>query len=137
MCVRRINLLVCSVSFRLHRHSYIGFHSLRFICSQVTWKVTHDVTSITSFLKSCLKVTRIYPTTSYRKRLIKDSDTPRLMFYVYGFDVSDRICLVSIVMTLVVDCLLGCVYPTILTGPPYIPFCLYHLPKRHMMYAHF
>jgi hypothetical protein len=34
---------------------------------------------------------------------------------------------VSLVMTLVVTFLFGCVFSTILTGPPYIPFCLYRL----------
>ena len=42
------------------------------------------------------------------------------MFYVYGFDLSDRIWLVSIVMVLVVAWLFGCVFTTILTVTPYI-----------------
>jgi hypothetical protein len=59
------------------------------------------------------------------------------MLYVYGFVLSDRIWLASLVMVLVVACSLGCVFLTILTGPPYIPFCLYHLARRHMMCSHF
>jgi hypothetical protein len=59
------------------------------------------------------------------------------MFYVYGFDLSDRIGIVCIVMVLVVDFLFGCVSSTIIVGPLYIPFCLFRLPKRHMMCAAF
>jgi hypothetical protein len=33
--------------------------------------------------------------------------------------------------------LFGCVFSTIIAGPPYIPFCLYRLPKRHMKCAPF
>ncbi len=36
-------------------------------------------------------------TERYRKHPIRDFDAPRYMFYVYGFDLSDRIWLVSIV----------------------------------------
>jgi hypothetical protein len=39
-----------------------------------------------------------YPSTVYRKHDIRDFDTPRFMFYVYGFDLLDRICLVFIVL---------------------------------------
>jgi hypothetical protein len=54
------------------------------------------------------------------------------MFYVYGFDLSDRIWQVLVVMTSVVAYLFGCVFSTILGGPPYIiPFLLYHLSKQH------
>ena len=54
----------------------------------------------------------------------------------YGFDLWDRMCLVSIVMVLVVPSLFGCVFSTILVVPPYISFCMYHLPKWHMMGVH-
>ena len=91
-----------------------------------------SVTAIPFYFKSCLKATRIYHPAAYRKHLIRDSGAPRFMLHVYGFDLSDRIWLVSIVMALVVACLLGCVFSTILAGPPYIPLCMYHLPKRHM-----
>ena len=58
------------------------------------------------------------------------------MFYVYSFDLSDRIWLVSIVMVLVVACLLGCVFLTILSGPPYIPFLLVSFaPAAHDVYS--
>ncbi len=68
------------------------------------------VTSIPFFLKPCLKATRIYPPAAYRKHPIGDFGAPRFMFYVYGFDLSDRIWLVAIVMALVVPCLLGCFF---------------------------
>jgi len=93
-------------------------------CAFKKRKINRRVTSIPFFLKPCLKTTRIYPPVVYRKHPIRDFDTPRFMFYV---------CLVSIVMTFVVAYLLGCVFSTILAGPPYITFCLYHLPKQHMM----
>jgi hypothetical protein len=64
------------------------------------------------------------PPVVYRKHPIWDFGDPRFMFYVYGFDLSDRICLVSIVMFFVAASYLGCVFSTILDGPPYIPFCL-------------
>ena len=62
---------------------------------------------------------------------------PWFMFYVYGFDLVGKIWLVSIVVVLVVACLFGCVVSMILAVPPYVPFCMYHLPKRNMMCAHF
>ena len=58
------------------------------------------------------------------------------LFDVYGFDLLDRIWFVFIVMVLVVDDLFGCVSSTIHADPPYISFCAYHLPKRHMMGVH-
>ena len=54
--------------------------------------------------------------------------TPSQILYT-----SDRIWFVSIVMDLVVVSLLGCVFSRILDGPPYIPFCMYHLSKRHTL----
>jgi hypothetical protein len=95
------------------------------------------VTFIPFFLKPCLKVTNIYLPAAYRKHPIRDFGAPRFILYVYGFDLSGRIWLVSIVMVLVVASLVGCVFSKILAGSPYITFCLYHLPKRHMMCAHF
>ncbi len=77
------------------------------------------------------------PPDTYRRHPIRDFDTPRFILCVYGFELSDRIWLVSIVMTLVVDCLLRCAFSTIFTGPPYIPFCLYRLSKCHMMWVQF
>jgi hypothetical protein len=59
------------------------------------------------------------------------------MFYVYGFDLSHRLWLVSIVKSSIVVCLFGCVFSTILVVSPYMPFCVYHLPKWHMMCVHF
>ena len=58
--------------------------------------------NIHPFLKPCLKISHIYPPVGYRKHPIRDYGVPRFMFYVYGFELSDRICLVSIVMSLVV-----------------------------------
>ncbi len=40
-------------------------------------------------------------------------------------------------MVLIVASLFGCVFTTILGVTPYIPFCMYHLAKRHMMCVHF
>ncbi len=91
------------------------------------------VTFIHFLIKPGLKVSRIYPPASYRKHPDRHFGTPTFMFYVYGFDLSDKIWFVSIVMALVVTCLLGCVFSTILTGPPYIPCCLYRFPKWNMM----
>jgi hypothetical protein len=55
------------------------------------------VTSIPVVLKPCLKATRIYPPAAYRKNPIRDFGAPKFMFCVYGFDLSFRIWLVSIV----------------------------------------
>jgi len=67
---------------------------------------------------------------------MRDSDDPRFMWYVYRFDWLENLCLVSMVVVLVVPCLFGCVVSTIHTVPHYIPFCMYHFPKRHMVYDH-
>ena len=40
-----------------------------------------SVTCIPFSFKLCLKGTFIYPPTSYRKHLLRDSDDPRFMFY--------------------------------------------------------
>ena len=66
---------------------------------------------------------------------LRDSRVP--WFYTYGFDLSDRSCRVSIVLVLIVVCLYGCVFTTILTVTPYILFYMYHFPKWHMMSVHF
>ena len=58
------------------------------------------------------------------------------MCYVYGFDLLEKLCVVSMVVVLVVPCLFGCVVSTIHTVPHYIPFCMYHLPKWHMVWDH-
>ncbi len=42
------------------------------------------LTSIPFFLKSCRKSTRMFLPDTYRKHLIRDSDSPRFMFCVYG-----------------------------------------------------
>ncbi len=98
----------------------------------------HESSRLPFFLKPCLQTSRIYPPVAYRKLPIRDFDAPRFMFYVvYGFDLSDRIWLVCIVMILVVASLFGCVFSTIIACPSYIPFCLYRFPKRHMMCAPF
>ncbi len=53
---------------------------------------------------------------------------------------TDSICskswLVSMVVDLVVPSLFRCVISTIHTVPHYIAFCMYHLPKRHMVCDH-
>ncbi len=36
-----------------------------------------------------------------------------------------------------IPCLPECVFSTILTGPLYIPFCVYHVHKRQMTWDHF
>jgi hypothetical protein len=46
--------------------------------------------------------------------VVRDSHGPWFMFYVYGFDLSDRIGLGYIVMSLIVDSLFGCVFTVIL-----------------------
>ena len=79
-------------------------------------KTIHEVSHPFSF-PSCLKGTHIYPPSTYRKHLIRDSDAPWFMFYVYGFDLLGKIWLVSIVVALVVAYLFGCVVSTILTQP--------------------
>ena len=58
------------------------------------------------------------------------------MCYVYGFDLLESLCLVSMVVALVVPCLFGCVVSTIHTVQHYIPFCMYHLPKWNMVCDH-
>jgi hypothetical protein len=105
-------------------------------------KVTHDTSHPSLSSSNRVSRTRAFTPQTHTENTLSGILTVRgscstTSTESYGFDLSDRIWGVSIVMTLVVDCLLGCVYPTILTGPPYIPFCLYHLPKRHMMCAHF
>jgi hypothetical protein len=57
------------------------------------------------------------------------------MFTAYGIDLVDRIWFVYIVMTLIVSCLFGCVLTGFVTVTLYIPSCVDHLPKRHMMYT--
>ena len=47
---------------------------------------------------------------------------------------TDSIWFVSMVVSLVVPYLFGCVVSTSRTVPHYIPLCMYHLPKRHMVY---
>jgi hypothetical protein len=84
-----------------------------------------SVTSMSFSFKSCLKATLIYPSVVFRKHLIRDSGDLRFMFNVYGFDLLERIWIVSIVMTLVVVCLFGCICSTILVFPPYISFKIY------------
>ena len=45
------------------------------------------------------------------------------MFYVYGFDLLDKIWVVSIVVVLVVVCLFGCVV-ILLSSPRVFPLCV-------------
>jgi hypothetical protein len=78
-----------------------------------------------------------YPSKCHIHPLVLQIVSQDNMFQDYGFDMSDRIRLVSIGMALVVTCLFGCVFSTILAVPPYIPFCMYHFPQRHMMCVHF
>jgi hypothetical protein len=59
----------------------------------------------------------------------------RVMF-LDGFELLDRILFVYIVMTLIVACLFGCVFTVFVVVTLYIPSCVDHLPKRHMMCAH-
>ncbi len=77
------------VKILLHESSLLLFNHSTF---------QRHVTSIPFFLKPCLKVTLIYPPVTYRKKPIRDFGDPRFMFCVYGFDLSDRIWLVSIVL---------------------------------------
>jgi hypothetical protein len=139
LSIHRLKLLMIHFMHRIPRFEH---HVIRSIILPSSVKHSkcylHDSSLLPFFLKPCLKISRNYPPATYRKLPIRDFDTPRFMFYVvYGFDLSDRIWLVCIVMVLVVVSLFGCVFSTILTGPSYIPFCLYRLPKRHMMYAPF
>ncbi len=55
------------------------------------------------------------------------------MFTDYEIDLVDRIWFVYIVMALIVACLFGCVLTAFVTVSLYIPSCVDHLPKRHMM----
>jgi hypothetical protein len=55
--------------------------------------------------------------------------------FLDGFDLLDRIGFVSIVMTLIVTCLFGCVFTSILVVTLFIP--VGHLPRWHMRYIHF
>jgi hypothetical protein len=57
--------------------------------------------------------------------------------FLDGFDLLDRIGFVYIVMALIVACLFGCVFTAILAVTLFIPSCVVHLPKRHMMCIHF
>jgi hypothetical protein len=68
--------------------------------------------------------------------VVRDSHVTWFMFD-YGFDLSDRIWLVYIVMTLIVPCLFGCAFTVILAVTLYIRFCVDHLPKKNMMCVHF
>jgi hypothetical protein len=72
--------------------------------------------TVTQGLEATDREQPMYPPVAYREHPILDFGAPRFMFYVYGFDLSDRIWLVSLVMTLVVVCLFGCVFSTILAG---------------------
>jgi hypothetical protein len=56
--------------------------------------------------------------------------------FLDGFDLLDRIWFVYIVMTLIVDCLFGCVCTMFVVVTLYIPSCVDQLPKGHMMCAH-
>jgi hypothetical protein len=51
---------------------------------------------------NCLQVAIKTHSFIYRKKLLRDSVAPWFMFYVHGLDLSDRICLV---MVLIVSCL--------------------------------
>jgi hypothetical protein len=73
-----------------------------------------NIPSIPFYFNSCLKTTRMYPPVSYRRHLLRNSGAPWFMFYAYGFDLSDRIWFVSLVMTLIVTC----VFTTILVVTP-------------------
>jgi hypothetical protein len=57
--------------------------------------------------------------------------------FLDGFDLLERICFVYIVMVLSVVCLFGCIFTAFLAVTLYMPSCMDHLPKRHMMCAHF
>ena len=58
------------------------------------------------------------------------------MFTAYGFDLVDRIWFVCIGMTLIVAHLFGCVFTVFVTVTMYIPSCVDHMFKRHMMGTH-
>ncbi len=92
------------------------------------------VSSTPFFLKSCLKTTRIYPPVTYRKH--SEVHLLRRIRFVR----QDLVCVHSdafgsFLLTGV------CIFNDSLRGkepgPSYIPFCLYHLPERHMMCTHF
>jgi hypothetical protein len=51
--------------------------------------------NIHPFLKPCLKISLIYPTSAYRKHPIRDFGVPRFMFRVYGFVRQDLSCMYS------------------------------------------
>jgi hypothetical protein len=55
---------------------------------------------------------------SHTENTSRDSDDPWFMIYDYGFDLSDRIRIVSTVMVLIVVYLFGCVFETILVVTP-------------------
>jgi hypothetical protein len=57
------------------------------------------------------------------------------MFTAYGFDLVDRIWFVYIVVSLIIDSLFGSVLTEFVVVTLYIPSCVDHLPKRHMMCA--
>ncbi len=57
------------------------------------------------------------------------------MFTAYGIDLVDRIWFVYIVMSLIVAYLFGCVLTAFVAVTLYIPSCVDHLPKWHMMCA--
>ncbi len=118
------------------------------------------ITSISSYFNSCLKVTNIYYLTDihiwisfslsrfqYNRHrsvhgwiptIVRDSrdQSQGFMFSSYDIDFFDRICFVYIVMALIVLCLFGCILTVFLTVTLYIPSCVVHLPKWHMMWAH-
>ena len=56
-----------------------------------------------------------------------------VLFVVYGFELLVRVCPVSLVLVFVVAYLITCVSSLILVVTLYTSFCMYHLPKRHMM----
>jgi hypothetical protein len=133
-----INSLKVLMIHFIHRipRVYHVIHSIILPSSVNRSKCYLHESSFPFFLKPCVKISRIYPPDGYRNHHIRDFGDPRFMFYVvYGFDLSDRIWHVCIVMTLVVSSLFGWVFSTIITDPSYIPFCLYLLPKCHMMCA--
>jgi hypothetical protein len=71
-----------------------------------------------------------------RNHLIRASDAPRFTFIVYGLELFVSVWFMSIVLALVVACFFGCFSSPILAVPLYISFCMYPLPKRHMMGVH-
>ena len=90
-------------------------------CSKWNHGNTTTLSTITTkFSFTFTPIRTIHSPDSFRKHLIRDSDTP--MFFVYRFELLVRVWIVSLVLVLTVTDFSGCVSSQIPVVLPYILF---------------